>query len=127
MLRIAGINLPTDKRLAIALMGVYGIGRSLGRQICKMANLSENKKAADLTNQEVEILRKIVAKFLTEGDLRRQIQQNKKLLQDIGSYRGSRHQKGLPCRGQRTSNNARTNRKRKSRAIGFGNKNPGKK
>lgn len=127
MLRIAGVNLPTEKRLAIALTAIYGVGRSLGRKICQRIKLDEHKKIKSLTGSEAEILRAEMAKFLTEGDLRRQVQQNIRLLQDIGTYRGSRHKKRLPCRGQRTSNNARTRRGGKGMTVGSGRKKAEKK
>lgn len=113
MARIAGINLAPGKRIEAALLAIVGIGRSLAIKICTNAKVDPNKKAKDLTEKEEEALRAEVAKQPTEGDLRRIVNQNIKLLQDVGTYRGSRHKKRLPCRGQRTRNNSRTKRGKK--------------
>lgn len=113
MARIASVNLPNEKRIEAALLAITGIGRSLAKQICDLAKVNPDKKAKDLTEKEEEALRTEVAKHLTEGDLRRMVSQNIKLLQDIGSYRGTRHKRRLPCRGQRTRSNARTKRGKK--------------
>ncbi len=109
MARIAGVDLPPNKRIEIALSYLYGIGRSNAQVILKKANIIGSKKAADLTEDDVSRLRKVIESgYPVEGDLRAQISINIKRLVDIGSYRGSRHRKGLPARGQRTKTNART-------------------
>ncbi len=114
MARIAGINLAAEKRIEAALLAVTGVGRSLAKKICDNAKVSPDKKVKELTEKEEEALRAEVAKQPTEGDLRRIVNQNVKLLQDIGSYRGNRHKKKLPLRGQRTRSNARTKRGKKT-------------
>lgn len=126
MARIAGINLAPKKRIEAALLGVAGIGRAMSVRICTAASIDPNKKAADLTEAEEARLRNEVAKTPTEGDLRRLVSQNIKLLQDIGSYRGDRHKKKLPCRGQKTKTNART-RKGKKVTMGSGRRKEAKK
>ena len=108
MARIKGIDLPNDKHISIALTAIYGIGRKLALTICKDANVDPTKKARDLDQDEQSRLRDEVNKYLTEGDLRREIALNIKRLQEIGCYRGIRHRKGLPVRGQKTKTNART-------------------
>jgi small subunit ribosomal protein S13 len=113
MARIAGINLSNEKRIEAALLAIAGIGKSFARKICINAKVDSSKKVKDLTEKEEEALRAEVAKQPTEGDLRRIVGQNVKLLQDIGSYRGVRHKKRLPSRGQRTRSNARTKRGKK--------------
>ncbi|MCF7836490.1 30S ribosomal protein S13 [Candidatus Gracilibacteria bacterium] len=113
MARIAGINLALEKRIEAALLAITGVGRSLAKKICDNAKINPDKKVKELTEKEEEALRTEVAKQPTEGDLRRIVNQNVKLLQDIGSYRGNRHKKRLPCRGQRTRSNARTKRGKK--------------
>ena len=106
--RIAGIDIPRDKRAVIALTYVYGIGRSVSSEILKRANISEDTRIKDMTEEEVTRIRSIIDEnFEVEGDLRRDISMNIKRLMDIGSYRGLRHRKGLPVRGQRTHTNAR--------------------
>ncbi|MFH0776097.1 MAG: 30S ribosomal protein S13 [Patescibacteria group bacterium] len=113
MARIAGINLAPAKRIEAALLAITGVGRSLATKICAGAKIDPDKRVKDLSEKEEEALRAEVAKKPTEGDLRRIVNQNIKLLQDIGTYRGSRHKKRLPCRGQRTRSNARTKRGKK--------------
>ncbi|MCF7845825.1 MAG: 30S ribosomal protein S13 [Candidatus Peribacteraceae bacterium] len=113
MARIAGINLAPEKRIEAALLAITGIGRSLAGKICMNSKIDPNKKVKDLSEKEEEALRAEIAKRPTEGDLRRIVNQNIKLLQDIGTYRGGRHKKRLPSRGQRTRNNARTKRGKK--------------
>ena len=108
MARIAGINIPVNKHVEIALTSVYGIGRSRARNICATAGISPSVKIKDLQESEVETLRGEVAKFTIEGDLRREVSMNIKRLMDLGCYRGIRHRRGLPLRGQRTRTNART-------------------
>ncbi len=115
MARIAGIDLPEQKRVDIGLTYIFGIGRSNVKKIIKETNVDEAKRIKDLTEEEVSKLQKAVEKFKVEGDLRQEIEQNIKRLEEIGSYRGMRHRKGLPSRGQRTRSNARTKRgKRKT-------------
>lgn len=116
MARIKGVDIPNDKRCEIALTYIYGIGRSLSNTILKAANVDPNKKAKDLTNDELVLIRKEVDKYLTEGDLRREVNMNIKTKMEINSYEGTRHKKGLPVRGQRTSRNART-RKGKGKTV----------
>jgi len=108
MARIAGINIPNHQHAAIALISIYGIGRSRARAICDAAGVKQSAKIKDLTDAEMDKLREHVAKFTVEGDLRRETSMNIKRLMDLGCYRGVRHKKGLPVRGQRTSTNART-------------------
>ena len=110
MPRILGVDIPKEKRIEIALTYLYGVGRSLSNRILKEAEVSPNKRAKDLTEEEVSKITNIIQKagYRVEGDLRREISQNIKRLMDIGSWRGLRHRKGLPVRGQRTRTNART-------------------
>ena len=116
MARIAGINLPKEKRIAIGLTAIYGIGRPMAKTILKKAKIKEDVKVQDLTPEEENTLREKIAEVLTEGDLRRKIQLDIKYQQDIGTYRGIRHKKGLPVRGQLTKTNART-RKGKKKTV----------
>ena len=116
MARIAGINIPANKHVAIALTSIYGIGRSRAVRLCAAAGIPGESKVKDLTEPEIERLRIEVARVSVEGDLRRQVSMNIKRLMDLGTYRGLRHRKGLPLRGQRTRTNART-RKCPRRAI----------
>lgn len=116
MARIAGINLPKEKRVAIGLTAIYGIGRALAKKILKQAKIKEDVKVQDLSAEEENKLRDKVAEVLTEGDLRRKIQLDIKYQQDIGTYRGIRHKKGLPVRGQLTKTNSRT-RKGKKKTV----------
>ena len=108
MARIAGINIPAQKHTVIALTAIYGIGRTRAEEICAAANVSSEAKVKDLSETEVEALRNEVAKFVVEGDLRREVSMNINRLMDLGCYRGIRHRRGLPLRGQRTRTNART-------------------
>lgn len=108
MARIAGINLPTHKHVEIGLTSIFGIGRETSKKICDATNVPGNTKVADLTEDQAESLRTEVAKYAIEGDLRREVSMNIKRLMDLGSYRGMRHRRGLPTRGQRTKTNART-------------------
>ncbi|HWP45921.1 MAG TPA: 30S ribosomal protein S13 [Candidatus Limnocylindrales bacterium] len=118
MARIAGIDLPKNKRVEIGLTYIYGIGRPSAQKILKEAGIDFNKKVGELSDEEVVTLRKIIdEKYKVEGDLRREVAMNIKRLMDIGCYRGLRHRRGLPVRGQRTSTNART-RKGPRRTIG---------
>jgi small subunit ribosomal protein S13 len=108
MARIAGINIPVQKHAVIALTSIFGIGRTRAKQLCEAAKVKPDAKVKDLTEAEVEALRVQVAKFTVEGDLRREVSMNIKRLMDLGTYRGMRHRRGLPLRGQRTRTNART-------------------
>ena len=108
MARIAGINIPVNKHVVIALTSIYGIGRTRAEQICEAAGVATNTEVKDLAEPEVAGLRSAVANFVVEGDLRREISMNIKRLMDLGCYRGIRHRRGLPLRGQRTRTNART-------------------
>jgi small subunit ribosomal protein S13 len=116
MARIAGVNLPPNKHTVIALTSIFGIGRSTARAICAEAGVDPTGKVKDLTEDEVSRLRAEVEKRTVEGDLRREIGMSIKRLMDLGTYRGMRHRRGLPVRGQRTRTNART-RKGPRRAI----------
>ncbi len=108
MARIAGINLPVNKHAVIGLTAIYGIGRSRSKDICAAAGIAPETKIRDLNEDQLEKVRAEVAKFLVEGDLRREISMNIKRLMDMGCYRGVRHRRGLPVRGQRSKTNART-------------------
>jgi small subunit ribosomal protein S13 len=116
MARIAGVNIPNHQHTKIALTAIYGIGRSRAQKICADAEVSSSIKMKDLTEVEMERLREHVGRFVVEGDLRREVTMSIKRLMDLGCYRGLRHRKGLPCRGQRTRTNART-RKGPRKAI----------
>jgi small subunit ribosomal protein S13 len=122
MARIAGVNLPNQKRLEIGLTYIYGIGASSSRQICAALGLSKDTKVRDLTDEEVTKLRNYIDSNLeVEGDLRRERSQAIKRLSEIGAYRGVRHRRGLPVHGQRTKTNART-RKGPKKTVGRGKK-----
>ncbi|GBL46358.1 SSU ribosomal protein S13p [Sulfuriferula multivorans] len=108
MARIAGVNIPNHQHAEIALTAIYGIGRTVSRKICADAGVNTAAKIKDLTDAEMEKLREGVAKYTVEGDLRREVTMNIKRLMDMGCYRGMRHRRGLPLRGQRTRTNART-------------------
>jgi len=108
MARIAGINIPVNKHAEIALTAIYGVGRTRARDICGAAGVAPDAKIKDLQESEVEALRTEVAKITVEGDLRREVSMNIKRLMDLGCFRGLRHRRGLPLRGQRTRTNART-------------------
>ena len=116
MARIKGVDIPDNKRVEISLTYIYGIGRSLSNQILNAANVDINKKAGELSQDEVARIREEVNKHLTEGDLRREVNMNIKTKMEINSYQGTRHKKGLPVRGQRTNRNART-RKGKGKTV----------
>jgi small subunit ribosomal protein S13 len=116
MARIAGVNLPVQKHVAIGLQAIFGIGRSRSKKVCVGAGVNPATKIKDLTEAEVDKLRHEIAKFAVEGDLRREVGISIKRLIDLGTYRGLRHRRGLPVRGQRTRTNART-RKGPRRAI----------
>ena len=108
MARIAGINIPVHKHTVVALTSIYGIGASTARNVCRSAGVATEAKVKDLTEAQLESLRGEIAKIKVEGDLRRDISMNIKRLMDLGTYRGLRHRRGLPVRGQRTRTNART-------------------
>ena len=116
MARIKGIDVPNEKRIEIALTYIYGIGRNLSKQILTAANVDLNKKAKDLTEDELTRIRKEVDNHTVEGDLRREVNMNIKTKMEINSYQGTRHKKNLPVRGQRTNRNART-RKGKGKVV----------
>ena len=108
MARIAGVNIPDNKHVRVSLTYVYGVGNSLSKQLCKKLSIAEDKKVMDLTEQELESIRTELSNHLVEGDLRREISTNIKRLMDLGCYRGIRHRRGLPVRGQKSKTNART-------------------
>ncbi|MAZ66667.1 MAG: 30S ribosomal protein S13 [Kangiellaceae bacterium] len=108
MARIAGINVPDHKHAEIALTAIYGVGRQTARKICEAAGINYDVKLKELSEDEIENIRTQVANFTVEGDLRREVSMNIKRLMDLGCYRGLRHRKSLPLRGQRTKTNART-------------------
>ncbi len=117
MARIAGVNIPTQKRVEIALTYIHGIGRTKASEICGKCNIPRERRVQDLTDQETMQIREIIDHdHIVEGDLRREVAMNIKRLLDLGCYRGLRHRKGMPVRGQRTHTNART-RKGKARPI----------
>ncbi len=117
MARIAGVNIPTGKRVVISLTYIFGIGRTKARQICENVGIPSERRVNDLTDDEVKRIRETIdADYQVEGELRREVAMNIKRLMDLGSYRGLRHRRGLPVRGQRTHTNART-RKGPARAI----------
>ena len=120
MARISGVNLPLNKQVNIALQYIYGIGNHYANKICKELNIEKSKRVNSLTDSEVLKIREFIdEKFIVEGDLRREISLNIKRLRDLGTYRGTRHRKKLPVRGQRTSSNART---RKGKAVAIAGK-----
>ena len=108
MARIVGINIPENKHLVISLTSIYGIGLTRSKAICKSAGISESTKVNSLSETQIDTIREEVAKYIVEGDLRREVAMNIKRLMDLGCYRGLRHRRGLPVRGQRTRTNART-------------------
>ena len=108
MARIAGINIPTNKHIVIGLQSIFGIGNTRSKLICETLKLDPSTKVSELTEDELESIRTAVPKFEVEGDLRREVSMNIKRLRDLGCYRGIRHRKSLPLRGQRTKTNART-------------------
>ncbi len=119
MARIAGIDLPRNKRVEISLTYIYGIGRTRSREICQKADVELNTKTDHLSESEVIKIREIIEReYKVEGDLRRDVNQNIKMLMDIGCYRGLRHRRGLPVRGQRTHTNARTRKGPKKTVAG---------
>ncbi len=125
--RIAGVTLPADKKIEFALSYIYGIGPTNAKEILTAAKVDLNKRAKDLTPEEIERIRSQIDKIKVEGDLRMQITQNIKRLIEIGSYRGSRHKKKLPARGQKTKKNSRTVRGNRRVTMGSGKKPPAQK
>jgi len=123
MPRILGVSIPDQKQIEISLTYIYGIGRALSRDILKASGIAFEKKAADLSSGEINKLKEIIEKkYKTEGDLRRQVMMNVKRLKDIGAWRGLRHIKKLPVRGQRTKTNTRTVRSNVRKTVGSGRK-----
>jgi small subunit ribosomal protein S13 len=123
MPRIAGVNIPENKRIEISLTYIYGVGRSLSKKVLGELEIDINKKASELSPKEVNDLKELIEKnYKIEGDLRRQIMINIKRLKDVGAWRGSRHAKGLPVRGQRTKTNNRTVRHNVRKTMGSGRK-----
>ena len=116
MARIAGVNIPDQKHTGVALTSIYGLGGTRSFEICSKAGIESSVKVRDLSGGDLEKLREQIGTFIVEGDLRREVSMNIKRLMDLGAYRGTRHRKGLPVRGQNTKNNART-RKGAKRAI----------
>ena len=125
MARIAGINIPMNKHVVIGLTHIFGVGRSRAKDVCAAAKISPTTKVKDLTEAEVNAIRSVLQKTAVEGDLRRENSMNIKRLMDLGSYRGMRHRKGLPVRGQRTRTNARTRKGPRKQAVKL-NAPPGK-
>jgi small subunit ribosomal protein S13 len=120
MARIAGVDIPRNKKIEISIRYIFGIGPSNGLDVLRKANVNPETRVRDLTEEEVGRIREVVDReYRVEGDLRREIQLNIKRLMDIGCYRGLRHRRGMPVRGQRTRTNARTRRGRKGQAIGI--------
>ncbi len=118
MARIAGVDLPKNKRLEIALTYIYGIGRTSAQKILKEAGIDWNKKTDDMTDEDITAIRRIIdSEYKVEGDLRREVSMNIKRLMDLGCYRGLRHRRGLPVRGQRTCTNARTRKGPRRAAV----------
>ena len=117
MARIGGVNIPNHQHAEIALTAIFGVGRSRARLICVAAGINTITKIKDLSDSEMETLREQVAKFATEGDLRREVSMNIKRLMDLGTWRGLRHRRGLPVRGQRTRTNARTRKGPRKAAV----------
>jgi small subunit ribosomal protein S13 len=125
MARIAGINIPMNKHVGIGLTHIFGVGRARALEVCSGAGIDPTTKVKDLTEAEVAALRSQIAKFAVEGDLRREVSMNIKRLMDLGTWRGMRHRKGLPLRGQRTRTNARTRKGPRKQAVKL-NSPPGK-
>jgi small subunit ribosomal protein S13 len=125
MARIAGINIPMNKHVWVGLTHIYGIGNARAKSVCDAAGVNPHSKVKDLTEPEVNAIRSQIAKFAVEGDLRREVSMNIKRLMDLGSYRGIRHRRGLPVRGQRTRTNARTRKGPRKQAVKL-NAPPGK-
>jgi small subunit ribosomal protein S13 len=120
MARIAGVNIPNHQHAEIALTAIYGIGRSTAQRLCAAAGVKASTKMKDLSEAEMDKLREQVGRLTVEGDLRREVSMNIKRLMDLGCYRGVRHRRGLPVRGQRTRTNARTRKGPRKQAIKLG-------
>lgn len=118
MARIAGVNIPDHKHIVIALTAIYGVGRSSAKRICLTVKIEPSTKVSQLSESQLELLRNEITKLTVEGDLRRQVSMNIKRLMDLGCYRGQRHRRGLPVRGQRTRTNARTRKGRRKAVNG---------
>lgn len=118
MARIAGVDLPDNKRVEIGLTYIFGIGRSVSNQIVEEAKVDKNTKIKDLSEEELGKIRKIIQSLVVEGDLRRKLNMDVKRLNDLGCYRGLRHRRQLPCRGQRTKTNARTRKGPRKISVG---------
>lgn len=118
MARLAGVDLPKNKRILIGLQSIYGIGNSFSKKILEEAGIDENKKVSSLSDDEVNQIRAIISTVKLEGALRSEVQQNIKRLMDIGTFRGKRHRRGLPVRGQRTKTNARTRKGKRKTVAG---------
>ena len=118
MARLVGVDLPRNKRLEVALTYIYGIGPARAKRILEATGISPDLRTDDLTENDIKELRNALSEYHIEGDLRREVAMNIKRLQEINSYRGMRHKKGLPCRGQRTKTNARTRRGKKVAIAG---------
>ncbi len=127
MARIEGVDLPRDKRIEVALTYIFGIGRPRSREILDATSVDANKRVRELTEAEITLLRDAISNYRVEGDLRREVQINIKRLIDIGSYRGMRHRRHLPARGQRSKTNARTLRGPKKTVAGRGRRRGAKK
>lgn len=127
MARIEGVDLPRDKRVEVALTYIYGIGRPRSKEILDATQVDANKRVKDLTEAEVGLLRDAISNYRVEGELRREVQLNIKRLIEIGSYRGLRHRRNLPARGQRTRTNARTEKGPKKTVAGRGRRRGAKK
>ena len=125
MARIAGINIPMNKHIGIGLTHIFGVGRTRSQEVCVAAGINPTTKVKDLTDAEVSAIRAQLAKFAVEGDLRREVSMNINRLMDLGTWRGMRHRKGLPVRGQRTRTNARTRKGPRKQAVKL-NAPPGK-
>ncbi|MBO7671847.1 30S ribosomal protein S13 [bacterium] len=117
MARLVGVDLPRNKRMEVALTYIYGIGPTRAKKILEETKISPDLRTDDLTDEDIKLLRNALAAYSIEGDLRREVSQHIKRLQEIGSYRGLRHKRNLPCRGQRTKTNARTRRGKKTGPI----------
>lgn len=126
MARIEGVNLPRQKRIEVALTYLYGIGLKTSQDILKVIDIDLSKRVKDLTDEDISDIQKELKKYVVEGDLRKEVRQNIRRLQEIGSYRGSRHKKSLPVRGQRTKTNARTRKGPRGLAVA-GKRKVGKK
>lgn len=113
MARIAGVNIPDHKHIVIALTSIYGIGKTTSKELCKTVGIDTATKVSQLSEEKLDALRSEIAKITVEGDLRRSVTMNIKRLMDLGCYRGLRHRRGLPLRGQRTKTNARTRKGRR--------------